>query len=83
MFDVAAMYWKDAGMTYISYVNTYAAMVRNCLKEPHKTKAVSQEQVYYKLQTYQEGEPQKLGTGSCSLSRPRSVGLLVAVMLVV
>jgi F-type H+-transporting ATPase subunit epsilon len=44
-------------MTYILYVNTYATMVRNCLKEPHKTKALSQEQVYYKLQTYQEGDP--------------------------
>jgi F-type H+-transporting ATPase subunit epsilon len=55
----AAPYWRNAGMTYISYANTCAAMVRNCLKEPHKTKALNREQVYYKLQTYQEGEPQK------------------------
>ncbi len=79
----AAPYWRNAGMTYISYANTCAAMVRNCLKEPHKTKALNREQVYYKLQTYQEGEPQKPGTGSRSLSRPRSVGFLVPVVLVV
>jgi hypothetical protein len=77
LFDVAAMYWKNAGMTYFSYVNTCAAMVRNCLKEPHKTKAVSREQ------DLSRGEPQKLGTGSCSLSHPRLVGFLVPVMLVV
>jgi F-type H+-transporting ATPase subunit epsilon len=59
----AAPYWRNAGMTYISYANTCAAMVRNCLKEPHKTKALNREQVYYKLQTYQEGEPQKPGMG--------------------
>jgi len=79
----AAPYWRNAGMTYISYANTCAAMVRNCLKEPHKTKALNREQVYYKLQTYQEGEPQKPGTGSRSLSRPRSVGFLVPAVLVV
>ncbi|CAK9880680.1 unnamed protein product [Sphagnum jensenii] len=55
----AAPYWRNAGMTYISYANTCAAMVRNCLKEPHKIKALNREQVYYKLQIYQEGEPHK------------------------
>ncbi|KAH9553401.1 hypothetical protein CY35_08G006800 [Sphagnum magellanicum] len=55
----AAPYCRNAGMTYISYANTCAAMVRNCLKEPHKIKALNREQVYYKLQIYQEGEPHK------------------------
>ncbi|CAM6079155.1 unnamed protein product [Sphagnum tenellum] len=71
------MYWKNAGMTYVSYVNTCAAMVRNCLKEPHKTKAVSREQVYYKLQTNQEGEPQKLGSIFCECS----IAWLMALMM--
>jgi citrate lyase alpha subunit len=70
-------------MAYISYANTYAAMVRNCLKDPHKTKALSREQVYYKLQTYQVGDPQKLGTESLSLSCPRSVRFFILVTLVV
>ncbi|CAM6025589.1 unnamed protein product [Sphagnum balticum] len=55
----AALYWRNAGITYISYANTCAAMVRNCLKEPHKIKTLNREQVYYKLQIYQEGEPHK------------------------
>ncbi len=57
LFDIAAPYWRNVGMTYISYANTYVAMVTNCLKELRKTKALSREQVYYKLQTYQEGNP--------------------------
>ncbi len=70
MSGAAAPYWRNAGMTYISYANTYAAMVRNCLKEPHKIKVLNREQVYYKLQIYQEGEPHKAGACSSFLSSP-------------
>ncbi len=73
----AALYWRNAGMTYISYANTCAAMVRNCLKEPHKIKALNREQVYYKLQIYQEGEPHKAGACSSFLSSPPPLLLLV------
>jgi F-type H+-transporting ATPase subunit epsilon len=66
----AAPYWRNAGMTYISYANT-------CLKEPHKIKALNREQVYYKLQIYQEGEPHKAGACSSFLSSPPPLLLLV------
>lgn len=66
----AAPYWRNAGMTYISYANTCAAMVRNCLKEPHKIKALNREQVYDKLQIYQEGEAHKAGACSSFLTSP-------------
>ncbi|XP_024378283.1 ATP synthase subunit epsilon, mitochondrial [Physcomitrium patens] len=57
--QAAAPYWRTAGMTYLSYANTCAAMVRNCLKEPFKSKALQREHAYYKFQPYAEGAPQK------------------------
>jgi F-type H+-transporting ATPase subunit epsilon len=36
-------------------------MVRNCLKEPFKTKALQREHAYYKLQSYADGAAQKAG----------------------
>ncbi len=41
-----------------------------CLKEPHKIKALNREQVYHKLQIYQEGERHKAGACSSFLSSP-------------
>ncbi len=59
--QAAAPYWRTAGMTYLSYANTCAAMVRNCLKEPFKTKVLQREHAYYKFQPYVDGAPQKAG----------------------
>ncbi|MCI20041.1 ATP synthase subunit epsilon mitochondrial-like, partial [Trifolium medium] len=39
----AVPFWRAAGMTYITYSNICANLVRNCLKEPHKTEALSRE----------------------------------------
>jgi len=59
--QAAAPFWRTAGMTYLSYSNTCAAMVRNCLKEPFKTQALQREHAYYKFQPYADGAPQKAG----------------------
>ncbi|KAK9280990.1 hypothetical protein L1049_003881 [Liquidambar formosana] len=39
----AVPFWRAAGMTYITYSNICANLVRNCLKEPYKTEALSRE----------------------------------------
>ncbi|KAL8223582.1 hypothetical protein R6Q57_019057 [Mikania cordata] len=41
----AVPFWRSAGMTYITYSNICANLVRNCLKEPYKSEAVSREKV--------------------------------------
>jgi F-type H+-transporting ATPase subunit epsilon len=48
MSGAAAPCWRTAGMTYLSYANTCAAVVRTCLKVPFKAK----------LQPYSDGAPQ-------------------------
>ena len=50
-------------MTYLSYANTCAIVIRNCLKEPFKTQAATREHAYYKVQTYVDGVAQKPGAG--------------------
>ncbi|KAJ7522731.1 hypothetical protein O6H91_18G024400 [Diphasiastrum complanatum] len=55
----AAPFWRAAGMTYVSYANTCAALVRNCLKEPFKTQALTREQVHYKISKWSDGVPEK------------------------
>ena len=52
MSGAAAPCWRTAGMTYLSYANTCAAVVRTYLKVPSKAKA------YCKLQPYSDGAPQ-------------------------
>ncbi|XP_074317643.1 ATP synthase subunit epsilon, mitochondrial [Silene latifolia] len=55
----AAPFWRTAGMTYISYSNICANLVRNCLKEPFKSEALAREKVYYSLSKWDQGKPQK------------------------
>ncbi|KAH9611948.1 hypothetical protein KSS87_007603 [Heliosperma pusillum] len=55
----AAPFWRTAGMTYISYSNICANLVRNCLKEPFKSEAIAREKVYYSLSKWDQGSPQK------------------------
>ncbi|KAH9607081.1 hypothetical protein KSS87_005010 [Heliosperma pusillum] len=55
----AAPFWRTAGMTYISYSNICANLVRNCLKEPFKSEAIAREKVYYSLSKWDSGSPQK------------------------
>ncbi|KAG6593593.1 hypothetical protein SDJN03_13069, partial [Cucurbita argyrosperma subsp. sororia] len=36
--NAAVPFWRAAGMTYITYSNICANLVRNCLKDPYKTR---------------------------------------------
>ncbi|CBI39016.3 unnamed protein product, partial [Vitis vinifera] len=42
-------FWRAAGMTYISYSNICANLVRNCLKEPFKSEALTHEKVHFSI----------------------------------
>ncbi|WOG89422.1 hypothetical protein DCAR_0208660 [Daucus carota subsp. sativus] len=64
----AVPFWRAAGMTYISYSNICASMVRNCLKEPHKTESISREKVHYSVSKWVDGKPQKPRTNVYSAS---------------
>ncbi|KAK0572772.1 hypothetical protein LWI29_036991 [Acer saccharum] len=55
----AAPFWRAAGMTYINYANLCAKMVRNCLKEPHKSEAISREKVHYSISKWADGKQEK------------------------
>ena len=64
----AAMpFWRAAGMTYISYSNICANLVRNCLKEPYKSESISREKVHFAISKWENGNPQK-PSNSLSLS---------------
>ncbi|KAF3543573.1 hypothetical protein DY000_02001797 [Brassica cretica] len=45
-------------MTYITYSNIRANLVRNCLKEPFKTESMSSEKVHFSLSKWADGKPQ-------------------------
>ncbi|KAB5543934.1 hypothetical protein DKX38_012046 [Salix brachista] len=57
--NAAAPFWRAAGMTYITYSNICANLVRNCLKEPYKTEALSREKVQFAVTKFADGNPQK------------------------
>ncbi|KAF5737347.1 ATP synthase subunit epsilon mitochondrial [Tripterygium wilfordii] len=45
----AVPFWRAAGMTYISYSNICANLLRNCLKEPFKSEALAREKVHFSV----------------------------------
>lgn len=55
----AVPFWRAAGMTYITYSNICANLVRNCLKEPHRAEALAREKVHFSVSKWAEGKPQK------------------------
>ncbi|KAF3509788.1 hypothetical protein F2Q69_00003949 [Brassica cretica] len=57
----AVPFWRAAGMTYITYSNICANLVRNCLKEPFKAESMSREKVHFSLSKWADGKPQKPG----------------------
>ncbi|KAL5578418.1 hypothetical protein UlMin_020117 [Ulmus minor] len=57
--NAAVPFWRAAGMTYITYSNICANLVRNCLKEPHKTEALTREKVHFSVSKWTEGKPEK------------------------
>ncbi|CAN0880488.1 ATP synthase subunit epsilon, mitochondrial [Linum grandiflorum] len=55
----AVPFWRSAGMTYVSYSNICANLVRNSLKEPFKSEALAREKVHFSVAKWAEGKPQK------------------------
>ncbi|XP_021645788.2 ATP synthase subunit epsilon, mitochondrial isoform X2 [Hevea brasiliensis] len=57
--NAAVPFWRAAGMTYITYSNICANLVRNCLKEPYKTEALTREKVHFAVSKWVDSKPQK------------------------
>ncbi|KAK8936938.1 hypothetical protein KSP39_PZI012007 [Platanthera zijinensis] len=55
----AVPFWRAAGMTYITYSNICASLLRNCLKEPYKSDAASREKVHFAVSKWGNGKPEK------------------------
>ncbi|GJR76660.1 ATP synthase subunit epsilon, mitochondrial [Tanacetum coccineum] len=55
----AVPFWRSAGMTYITYSNICANLVRNCLKEPYKSEAINREKVHFSVSKWTDGKPEK------------------------
>ncbi|KAH0458477.1 hypothetical protein IEQ34_013792 [Dendrobium chrysotoxum] len=55
----AVPFWRAAGMTYITYSNICASLVRGCLKEPYKSEAASREKVHFAVSKWANGKPEK------------------------
>lgn len=64
----AVPFWRAAGMTYIGYSNVCAALVRRCLKEPHKSEAASREKVHFAISKWADGKQEKPSTSPPPLS---------------
>ncbi|KAL6530987.1 hypothetical protein OROHE_014469 [Orobanche hederae] len=46
-------------MTYITYLSLCANLVRQCLKEPYRSEALSREKVHFSVSQWVEGKPEK------------------------
>ena len=57
--NAAVPFWRAAGMTYITYSNLCANLVRNCLKEPRRTEALSREKVHFSVSKWVDGKAEK------------------------
>ncbi|XP_077222707.1 ATP synthase epsilon chain [Tasmannia lanceolata] len=55
----AVPFWRAAGMTYITYSNICASLLRNCLKEPHKSDALTREKVHFNVTKWVDGKPER------------------------
>ena len=59
--SAAVPFWRSAGITYVAYSNVCANLLRNCLKEPHKSEALTREKVHFSRSKRTDGKPQKPG----------------------
>ena len=66
--SAAVPFWRSAGITYVAYSNVCANLLRNCLKEPHKSEALTREKVHFSRSKWTDGKPQKPGLSHPSLS---------------
>ncbi|KAL0915406.1 hypothetical protein M5K25_015818 [Dendrobium thyrsiflorum] len=66
--SAAVPFWRAAGMTYITYSNICASLVRSCLKEPYKSEAASREKVHFAVTKWVSGKPEKSSKPSTCFS---------------
>ncbi|KAL3825031.1 hypothetical protein ACJIZ3_021060 [Penstemon smallii] len=57
--NAAVPFWRSAGMTYISYSNLCANLVRQCLKEPYRSESLNREKVHFAASQWVDGKPEK------------------------
>ncbi|KAF3778144.1 ATP synthase subunit epsilon [Nymphaea thermarum] len=62
--SAAVPFWRAAGMTYITYSNICASLLRGCLKEPYRSEVLSREKVHFSVSKWVEGKPEKPATES-------------------
>ncbi|CAD5190849.1 unnamed protein product [Musa acuminata subsp. malaccensis] len=63
----AVPFWRAAGMTYITYSNICASLVRSCLKEPYKSETSGREKVHFNVTKWANGKPEKPAEHSYAL----------------
>ncbi|KAL6335781.1 hypothetical protein AAG906_039544 [Vitis piasezkii] len=73
----AVPFWRAAGMTYISYSNICANLVRNCLKEPFKSEALTREKVHFSISKWDNGVPRSPPSVQTHLKRIKAKGWLI------
>jgi F-type H+-transporting ATPase subunit epsilon len=54
-------FWRQAGLSYLRYANLCAKMVRNCLKEPHKAKALERDTIQFNVSQWRGGKATRGG----------------------
>ena len=52
-------WYRAVGWSYLRYSNVCADLLRNVLKEPHKSKAASRQIIAYKFVPYNDGKAGK------------------------
>ncbi|KAL6329303.1 hypothetical protein AAG906_015513 [Vitis piasezkii] len=56
----AVPFWRAAGMMYISYSNICVSLVRNYLKEPFKSEALTRKKVHFSISKWDNGVPKNV-----------------------
>ncbi|KAG8380250.1 hypothetical protein BUALT_Bualt07G0173700 [Buddleja alternifolia] len=82
--NAAVPFWRNAGMTYITYTNLCANLVRQCLKEPYRSEALNREKVHFSVSQWVDGRQEKPRIGDSLMSDAESLritGLLVLILI--
>ena len=53
--------WKNVGMTYLKYADLCATHLRNALKEPAKSKAMTRSDMHARIMVWEDGKRGKPG----------------------
>lgn len=55
MTELAGIMWRAAGVSYLRYSNEMAAILRQCLREPYREKALQKNTVHLLEKTWVNG----------------------------